>query len=133
MAKTAKTEKVKEQKIETNLACNDINCPFHGTLSTRGRVFDWVVIKKFHKRVVIQFERTIYIQKFERYAKTRTRLHARLPDCLANEINIGDYIEISECRKLSKIVSFVVIKRLKTKAEMENQKNKQLGETLWKL
>jgi len=130
MAKTAKTEKVKEQKIETNLACNDINCPFHGTLSTRGRVFDGVVIKKFHKRVVIQFERTIYIQKFERYAKTRTRLHARLPDCLANEINIGDYIEISECRKLSKIVSFVVIKRLKTKAEMENQKNKQLGETL---
>jgi small subunit ribosomal protein S17 len=123
MAKKTNVE-VKEQ---TN-TCNDVNCPFHGTLSTRGRVFNGTVIKKFHKRVVIQFERTIYIQKFERYAKTTTKLHARLPDCLANEINLGDYIEITECRKLSKIVSFVVTKRLKTKAEMENQKSNKTGE-----
>jgi small subunit ribosomal protein S17 len=123
--------KEKTQKIEMKeqTTCNDVNCPFHGTLSTRGRAFQGVVIKKFHKRVVIELERTIYIQKFERYAKSKTKLHARLPDCLASEVNIGDYIEINECRKLSKIVSFVVTKRLKTKAEMENQKsNKLVGE-----
>ena len=125
MAKTTKIEQVKEQTT----TCNDVNCPFHGTLSTRGRVFKGVVIRKFHKRVVIEFERTVYVQKFERYAKSKTKLHARLSDCLASEVNIGDYIEITECRKLSKIVSFVVTKRLKTKAEMENQKSsKQEGE-----
>ena len=119
MAKTKKTNEVKEQKIVGT--CNDPKCPFHGTLSTRGRVFRGIVIKKFPKRIVIEFERTIYIQKYERFAKSRTRLHARLSDCFASEVNLGDYVEIMECRKLSKIISFVVTKRLKTKAELENK------------
>ena len=127
MAKMKKTVEVKEQK-NTNV-CIDPKCPFHGTLSARGRVFRGIVIRKFPKRVVIEFERTIYIQKYERFAKSRTRLHARLSDCLANEINIGDYIEIMECRKLSKIISFVVMKRLKSKAELENKKSVKVEET----
>jgi small subunit ribosomal protein S17 len=118
MAKQKQIEKVKEQ--ETN--CIDPKCPFHGGLSTRGRIFRGIVIKKFPKRVVIEFEKTLYIKKYERFAKNRMRLHARLSDCIAKDVNIGDYIEIMECRKLSKIISFVVMKTLKTKAEMENVK-----------
>lgn len=110
----------KKQNKETNKpeiksgVCTDIKCPFHGELSVRGRTFEGTVIKKFNKRVVIIFERTIYLQKYERFAKSRTKLHARLPDCLANSINVGDYIMIRECRPLSKIISFVVMKKIRS-------------------
>ena len=31
--------------------------------------FEGTIIKKFQKRVVIQFERTIYVKKYERYSE----------------------------------------------------------------
>jgi small subunit ribosomal protein S17 len=109
------TEKKNEPMIEEKKTgeCNDSKCPFHGSISLRGRTFQGEVIKKFQKRVCIGFERTIYIPKFERYSKSKTKLHARLPDCLADKINIGDYIEIKECRKLSKIINFIVTKKIR--------------------
>ena len=91
------------------IICKDLACPKHGHISLRGRSFKGTVVKKFPKRVVIEFERTIYIKKYERYAKRKTKLHARLPDCISKDINIGDYIEIKECRPISKIIHFVVI------------------------
>jgi len=105
------TEKIESKKIETK--CNDPRCPFHGQLRARGRIFRGTVIRKFPKRIAIEFERTLYIKKYERYAKTKTRLHARLPDCLANSINVGDYVEIMECRPISKIIKFVVMKKIR--------------------
>jgi len=92
--------------------CNDKFCPTHGHISLRGRTFKGKVIRKFPKRVCIEFERTIYIKKYERYAKRKTKLHARLPDCMSHEINIGDSIEIKECRPISKIIHFIVVKKL---------------------
>jgi small subunit ribosomal protein S17 len=112
-----KNESNNEEKVKQNAVCNDDKCPFHGSLSVRGRTFAGTVIRKFPKRIAIEFERTIYIRKYERYAKSKTRLHARLPDCLANDINIGDYVEIRECRPLSRIISFVVVKKIKDSEE----------------
>lgn len=108
-------------KEEAKQECTDIKCPFHGTLSLRGRVFKGTVIKKFPKRIVIEFERTIYMRKYERFAKSKTKLHAHVPDCLADSINIGDYVKIVECRKLSKIISFVVTEKIRGKEEKENK------------
>ena len=82
-------------------------------ICSRGRIFEGIVKKKFHKRVVIEFERTVYVRKFERFYKKKTKLHARLPDAMASEINVGDYIKIEECRPLSKIIHFVVIEKVK--------------------
>jgi len=90
----------------------DPKCPFHGSLKLRGRIFRGKVIKKFPKRVVVEFERTLYVKKYERYAKSKTKLHARLPDCLAKDIMVGDYVEINECRPLSKLIKFAVIKKI---------------------
>ena len=131
--KNKSEEKMKQEtqeKIESKNSkrCNDIKCPFNGNLSLRGRVFRGIVVKKFPRRVVIEFERTIFVQKYERYAKSRTKLHARLPICLENNVNIGDYVEIRECRPLSKIIAFVVVKKLRSKEEMENKKS-SLGKT----
>ncbi len=92
--------------------CNDFACPRHGKISLRGRSFRGIIIKKFPKRAVIEFERTIYIKKYERYAKRKTKLHARLPDCIFKDIDIGDYVEVRECRPISKIIHFVVTRKV---------------------
>ncbi|MEM4326099.1 MAG: 30S ribosomal protein S17 [Candidatus Pacearchaeota archaeon] len=105
----------KEQILrEEKSVCGDRDCPFHGKLRTHGRVFKGSVKKKFDRRVVIEFERMVYVPKYERYSKGKTKLHARLPHCMKNEINVGDIILIKECRPLSKIVHFVVIRKIKS-------------------
>ena len=100
-----------ENKKQT-MECNDKFCPKHGQISLRGRTFKGTVISKRPKRIAIEFERTLYIKKYERYATKKTKLHARLPDCMAEEIKIGDYIEIRECRPISKIIHFVVARKI---------------------
>jgi len=106
--------KEKSSLVGTENTCNDKDCPWHGNLKIRGRTFKGIVIKKFHKRVVIEFERMVYIRKYERYLKSKTRIHARLPTCIEDKINIGDYIKIRECRPLSKTIHFVVIDKIKS-------------------
>jgi small subunit ribosomal protein S17 len=106
-------EEIKKSKEKNQeIVCTDKFCPRHNSISVRGRSFKGKVIKKFPKRICIEFERTIYIKKYERYSKRKTKLHARLPDCMANEINIGDYNEIRECRPISKIIHFIVIRKI---------------------
>ncbi len=110
-------EKMAERKVEKLAgagSCSDVNCPFHGKLKTRKRIFEGIVVKKFPKRVVIEFERMVYIPKYERYKKTKTKIHARLPDCIREKINLGDLIRIRECRPLSKIIHFVVDEKIKS-------------------
>lgn len=117
------SDKIKNLTEETEkIECKDFACPRHGDISLRGRSFYGNVIKKFPKRVVIEFERTIFVKKYERYAKRKTKLHARLPDCMSREIDIGDYIEIKECRPISKIIHFIVVgKVIKEKKEVKKQ------------
>ena len=76
-------------------------------MATHGRVFQGYVTKKFAMRVVVEFDRTIYLPKYERFMKDKTRLHARLPAEM--DVEVGDYVKVRECRPLSKIIHFVVI------------------------
>ena len=82
-------------------------------VGTRGRVFQGYVTKKFPMRVVVEFERTVYVQKYERFTKDKTRLHARLPSGM--NADVGDYVKVQECRPLSKIIHFVVIEIVRKK------------------
>jgi small subunit ribosomal protein S17 len=102
----------KEKKI-AGAICQDKSCNIHGNLKIRGKIFKGKVIKKFHKRIVIEFERMIYIRKYERYTKSKTKIHARVPVCMEDDINIGDYVKVQECRPLSKIIHFIVIEKIK--------------------
>ena len=88
-------------------------------ICSRGRIFEGIVKKKFHKRAVIEFERMIYVRKYERYTKSGTRIHARLPGNMEKEINIGDLIKVQECRPLSKMIHFIVIQKIKSKEEQK--------------
>ncbi len=86
-------------------------------IGSRGRIFEGKVIKKFSKRLAIEFERMVYVKKYERYKKTKTKIHARLPSKMYDKIKIGDTIRIRECRPLSKIIHFVVIEKIKDAME----------------
>ncbi len=112
-----KTNEKKEEKELAGAICNDKKCHIHGSLKVRGRIFEGRVTKKFATRVVIEFERMIYVRKYERYYKSKTKIHAHLPTCMENQIQIGDLIRIQECRPLSKIIHFVVIKKIKSAGE----------------
>ena len=117
MAKEKTSAKKKEASKIVGAMCKDKNCHIHGNLKVRGRTFEGKVIKKLHKRLTIEFERMIYVRKYERYAKSRTKIHARLQVCMENSILVGDLIKIQECRPLSKIIHFVVLGKVKEEAK----------------
>ena len=115
------TKKVEKKAVKVEASCSDKFCPIHGSrkLKMRGRTFDGVVIKKLPGRVTIQFERMLKIPKYERYEKRRTKLHARLPDCMKDNVAVGDLIQIAETRPISKMIHFVVSKLIKAKEMKE--------------
>jgi small subunit ribosomal protein S17 len=88
--------------------CDDINCPFHGTLPVRGQVFTGsVVSSKMNQTVVVKRTSEKLITKFERYEKRQSKMHAHNPPCI--DAVEGDIVKIAECRPLSKTKTFVVI------------------------
>ena len=120
--KTKMTKKIENKTELAEKKCKDKDCHIHGNLKLRGRTFEGTITKKFHKRVVIEFERMVYVRKYERYAKSKTKIHARLPICIEDDINIGDYVKVQECRPLSKIIHFSIIKKIKGAEENKYRK-----------
>ncbi len=117
--------KEKKMEAENKTSCTDKQCPFHGYLRLRGRSFKGYVVSKFPRRIAIEFERIIYIQKYERHMKKKTKIHARLPDCMKPDIKLGDYIEVRECRPLSKIIHFCVFKKIRSAEGTETGKKEE--------
>ncbi len=107
------------KKNEKVVECKDRLCPVHGDrkLKMRGRTFEGAVIKKLNGRVTIQFERMLKLPKYERYEKRKTKIHARLPDCMKDDVAVGDLILIAETRPISKMIHFVVSKVIRRKTE----------------
>lgn len=130
MAEKKKTTKKKETQLDSKkhqagqekvIECKDRLCPVHGDkkLKLRGRTFQGEVVKVLPGRVTIQFERMLKLPKYERYEKRRTKIHARLPDCMKKDVAVGDLIEIAETRPISKMIHFVVTKVVRKKESKE--------------
>lgn len=95
-------------------SCTDPDCPFHGSLSVRGRVLDGLVVSaKMDKTAIIRRDYLNYVPKFKRYERRRSHIPAHNPPCLnAKE---GDKVKIAECRPISKTVSFAIVEKLEEK------------------
>lgn len=92
--------------------CTDKHCPFHGDLKVRGRSFTGEVIRNvMHKSTVIEFPRKLYIKKYERFEKRRTRIKTHVSPCF--NIKKGDTIKIVESRPISKTKNFVAVEVIK--------------------
>lgn len=118
VVKAKRTKEVKEKQVDVKQeaskakeSCNDVKCPFHGNLKLRGRIFVGTVIShKMAKTITVEWPRQIYLSKYERFEKRRSRVKAHLPSCI--KIKVGDRVKIAECRPLSKTKNFVVIEVL---------------------
>jgi len=92
-------------------ACEDEDCPYHGSLRVRGIILEGVIVKyKGTKAAVIERQYLYYDSKYKRYERRRSRLHAHVPPCV--NVREGDKVIIGECRPLSKSISFVVLSKV---------------------
>ncbi len=115
-----KTKQVQEQKARDigipltapTAVCTDRHCPFHGELKVRGRTFEGIVIRDVtHKSTMIEFPRKLYLPKYERFEKRRSRIKAHVPPCMT--IKKGDVLKIMESRPISKTKNFVAVEVMK--------------------
>lgn len=92
--------------------CSDKHCPFHGNISVRGRIDQGKVIKiKANKMAVVLKEYLIFIKKYQRYERRRSKYHVHIPPCI--KIKENDKIIFGETRPISKTISSVVLKVIK--------------------
>ena len=78
-------------------------------ITTHGRIFvGRVMSAKAQKTAVIEWERTLYLKKYERYEKRLSKIQVHIPDSI--ELKEGDMVKIAECRPLSKTKHFIIIK-----------------------
>ena len=92
-------------------ACKSNNCPFHGKLPVRGRVFRGVVIRdKSKNTVTVKWDYFHFLPKYERYERKNTKILAHNPSCI--NAKKGDAVTVAECRSLSKKKNFVVVERI---------------------
>jgi small subunit ribosomal protein S17 len=89
-------------------SCENDLCPFHGTLSVRGRLYSGTVkSNKANRMIVVSREYNRLVTKYKRYERCRSKVHAFLPDCIG--VKEGEKVKIAECRPISKSISFVVV------------------------
>jgi small subunit ribosomal protein S17 len=91
--------------------CSHEDCPFHGSLSVRGQSLEGEVASTaMEKTVVVEREYDVFVPKYDRYMKRRSRIPAHHPDCV--DVQVGDTVRIAETRPLSKTKSHVVVERI---------------------
>ncbi len=88
--------------------CEDLKCPWHGSLPVRGKILTGVVRStKTHKTAIVEWKHIRFVKKYERYERRKSRVAAYNPSCInARE---GDTVIIAECRSLSKTKHFVIV------------------------
>lgn len=91
--------------------CEDEKCPWHGSISVRGRTFHGTVKNaKAHNTVMVEWGYHRLVPKYERHERRRTRVSAHNPECI--KAREGDKVLVAECRPISKTKSFVVVGRV---------------------
>ncbi len=89
----------------------DKNCPFTGGLVVKKELLTGKVIKKdTNKSATIEWNRSSYIPKYERFALRRSRLRVHNPPCL--DAQIGQSVLVARTRPLSKTKHHVIIQIL---------------------
>ncbi|MBN1802937.1 MAG: 30S ribosomal protein S17 [Candidatus Lokiarchaeota archaeon] len=95
--------------------CMDKYCPFHGSTKIRGKITKGVIVnKKARNSVIIRQDYVKFVKKYQRYERRNSRLACHLPECLRQEMQVGDLVIVGESRKISKTKAFVVLDKIKS-------------------
>ncbi|HLC52498.1 MAG TPA: 30S ribosomal protein S17 [Candidatus Nanoarchaeia archaeon] len=91
-----------------NQECTDIKCPFHGEISVKRELLKGKVIKKdINRSATIEWLRSNFVKKYERYEIKRSKMRTHNPACL--NAAIGDKVVVARTRPLSKTKHHVII------------------------
>lgn len=88
--------------------CDDEHCPFHGSITVRGRIFEGIVTStKRQKTVTVRRDYLFKVKKYNRYERRNSKQSVHCPPCI--QVEEGDTVVYMETRKISKTVASVVI------------------------
>lgn len=85
------------------------------------KTFEGIVKKIVKPTAIIEFQRTIYHSKYERFSKSKTKIKARIPSNLLDKIKINDLVVAGECQPISKTIHHV-IKSIKSNQPKNKEK-----------
>lgn len=88
--------------------CTDKKCPFHGEINVKPEFLRGKVIRKdVNRSATIEWNRSHYIKKYERYEIRRSRIRTHNPGCI--NAGIGHKVLVAKTRPLSKTKNHVII------------------------
>ncbi len=100
--------KVVQEGWKPEETCEDDKCPYHGSLSLRGRTFTGRVTgDRMRKTITVEWDTKKKYPKYERFARTTASIKAHNPPCIDAET--GQTVKVAETRRLSKTKNFVVV------------------------
>jgi small subunit ribosomal protein S17 len=86
------------------------------TIRTRGAVVEGKVVRdRGKKTVIVQRDLVAFVPKYERYIRKRSKIAAHNPDSIGAKV--GDWVQIEECRRISKTKAWIVTKILRRAGE----------------
>ena len=89
--------------------CTDKKCPFHGQMAVKKEFFTGEVVKKdVSHTATIEWSRSVYVRKYERYETKRSRMRVHNPPCI--DAKIGERVLVAKTRPLSKMKTHVILK-----------------------
>lgn len=110
-----------------NKECTDKKCPFHGDINVKREFFTGKVVKKdISHSATIEWFRSNYVHKYERYELKRSRLRVHNPACLNAEV--GQEVLVAKTRPLSKTKHHVIIQIREKGAVHTDKKNEEKKE-----
>ena len=111
---------LKTNIIKTDGGSADQPTDSYRPLSIRGSVLEGVVAStSMEKTVIVERKYVVFIPKYERYMKRRSRVPAHVPSDM--ELEVGDQVKIAETRPISKTKSHVVVEITKHASEKGEQ------------
>lgn len=89
-------------------ACEDIKCPFHGTIAVKKELIRGKVVKRdINHSATIMWSKSRHIPKYERFEEKNFKLRVHNPACI--NAKIGDNVVAAKTRPLSKTKHHVII------------------------
>ncbi len=103
--------------------CEDPKCPFHGSLSIRGRnLTGHVVAKDIHRSATVEITSKKFVSKYERFTTRRTKIRVHNPPCI--NAQVGEQVMIFETRPISKTKHFVIVQNYGLSEEFIQKKQR---------